>query len=75
MCRLWYNKIQAARNIFYTIKLLEAKSTMMTRQSRLLELIRVPRNQRAKLASEIVMFMQQVSNHFLISFGTFVTSS
>jgi len=75
MSRLWYNKIQAARDIFHMSKLLEAGSTMMTRQSKLLELIRVLRNRRAKPASENVMFMQQVSNHFLVSFGTLVTSS
>ncbi|KAF1991320.1 putative MFS sugar transporter [Aulographum hederae CBS 113979] len=59
MVRLRYNKIQAARDVFYMNKLLEAEQTMTAGQNKLLELIKVPRNRRAMLASEIVMFMQQ----------------
>jgi len=59
MARLRYNKIQAARDIFYMNALLEAEAGIQTGQSKMLELIRVPRNRRAMLASEIVMFMQQ----------------
>lgn len=41
--------------------LLEAESGMKLGQNKMKELITVPRNRRAMLASEIVMFMQQVS--------------
>jgi hypothetical protein len=61
MCRLRYNKIQAARDIFYMHTLLEAeKETRALGQSKVKEMITVPRNRRAMQASEIVMFMQQV---------------
>jgi len=60
MCTLRYNKIQAARDIFYMHTLLEAeKETMILKKNPLLEIISVPRNRRAFQASEIVMFMQQ----------------
>lgn len=59
MCRLRYSKIQAARDQFYMSELLKAEETMKIGQSKLMELITVPRNRRAMLASEIVMFMQQ----------------
>ncbi|WEW57043.1 hypothetical protein PRK78_002502 [Emydomyces testavorans] len=59
MCRLRFNKIQAARDLFYMHTLLEAESTMKLGQPKIVELITVPRNRRAMLASEIVMFMQQ----------------
>jgi len=61
MCRLRYNKIQAARDVFYMHTLLEAESSMKLGQNKIKELITVPRNRRAMLGSEIVMFMQQVS--------------
>jgi hypothetical protein len=61
MCTLRYNKIQAARDIFYMNVLLEAeKATVMLGQNKIKELFTVPRNRRAMQASEIVMFMQQV---------------
>lgn len=60
MCRLRYNKIQAARDVFYMHTLLEAESKMTLGQNKIKELITVPRNRRAMLGSEIVMFMQQV---------------
>jgi hypothetical protein len=61
MCALRYNKIQAARDIFYMHTLLEIeKETMVLKKNPILELIKVPRNRRAFQASEIVMFMQQV---------------
>jgi hypothetical protein len=42
--------------------LLEAeRETMVLGQSKVKEMFTVPRNRRAMLASEIVMFMQQVS--------------
>jgi Sugar (and other) transporter len=59
MCRLRFNKIQAARDVFYMAELLRAEEELNTGRNKLLELIRVPRNRRAMLASEIVMFMQQ----------------
>lgn len=60
MCRLRFNKVQAARDLFYMHTLLEAEATMKLGQPKLIELITVPRNRRAMLASEIVMFLQQV---------------
>ncbi|KAG9235481.1 hypothetical protein BJ875DRAFT_494998 [Amylocarpus encephaloides] len=60
MCRLRYNKIQAARDIFYMHTLLEVeKESMLLGQSKVKEIFTVPRNRRAMQASEIVMFMQQ----------------
>ena len=58
MCRLRYNKIQAARDAFYMSQLLDAEAQITVGQNKIMELIRVPRNRRAMLASEIVMFMQ-----------------
>lgn len=60
MCRLRYNKIQAARDLFYMAQLLKAEDNMKIGQSKIKELFTVPRNRRAMIASEIVMFMQQV---------------
>lgn len=61
MCKLRFNKVQAARDIFYMHTLLEVESNIKIGKNKLLELITVPRNRRALVASEIVMFMQQVS--------------
>ena len=53
MCRLRFNKVQAARDLFYMHTLLEAESSIVIRGKwKALELIRVPRNRRAMLASE-----------------------
>ena len=61
MVRLRYNKVQAARDIFYMHTLLEAeKETSSLGQNKVKEMFTVPRNRRALQASEIVMFMQQV---------------
>ena len=61
MCRLRFNKVQAARDVFYMYTLLEAENEMKgQRGNPVKELISIPRNRRALLASEIVMFMQQV---------------
>jgi len=61
MCKLRYNKVQAARDIFYMHTLLEAEnSSLILGQNKIKEMITVPRNRRAMQASEIVMFMQQV---------------
>lgn len=60
MCALRYNKVQAARDIFYMNTLLEAENeSVILGQSKLKEIFTVPRNRRAFQASEIVMFMQQ----------------
>ena len=56
MCRLRYLKIQAARDLFYMNTLLEAEESIVIQgRYKILELIRVPRNRRAMLASEVVM--------------------
>lgn len=60
MCQLRYNKVQAARDLFYMAELLKAEEGMKIGQSKIMEIITVPRNRRAMIASEIVMFMQQV---------------
>lgn len=60
MCSLRHHKIQAARDLYYMHTLLEAETSMKLGQNKLLELITVPRNRRAVVASEIVMSMQQV---------------
>ena len=59
MCRLRFNKVQAARDLFYMYKGLEAEQSISVGQNKILELITVPRNRRAMQASELVMFMQQ----------------
>ena len=66
MCQLRYSKIQAARDLFYMHTLLEAeKDVQQMHGNPLLELVKVPRNRRAMLASEIVMFMQQVGDSLI----------
>jgi MFS family permease len=61
MCRLRYNKVQAARDVFYMHTLLEAENeSVILGQNKVKEMFTVPRNRRAMQASEIVMFMQQV---------------
>ncbi|KAF2256823.1 hypothetical protein BU26DRAFT_527085 [Trematosphaeria pertusa] len=59
MVRLRYCKVQAARDLFYMAELLKAEENMKIGQSLIKELWTVPRNRRALLGSEIVMFMQQ----------------
>jgi MFS family permease len=71
MCRLRYTKLQAARDVYYIHTLLEAETTMKLGQNKIVELIRVPRNRRAAIASEIVMFMQQVSSQRPSRFNRF----
>lgn len=53
MCRLRYNKVQAARDQFYMYKGLEAEDNIRLQQSNVRELISVPRNRRAMIASEV----------------------
>ncbi|KAH8423707.1 uncharacterized protein LDX57_001464 [Aspergillus melleus] len=59
MCSLRPTKIQAARDMYYMHTLLEAENSMKLGQNKILELIAVPRNRRALIASELVMFLQQ----------------
>lgn len=69
MVKLRYSKVQAARDVFYMHTLLEAEEELKANKKNIaLELITVPRNRRALIASEIVMFMQQVrSQRFFLS--------
>jgi MFS family permease len=60
MASLRFSKVQAARDVFYMNTLLEAEANMTQGKAKILELFTVPRNRRAMVASEIVMFMQQV---------------
>lgn len=59
MVRLRYNKIQAARDLFYMAELLKAEESIQMGQNKLLELVRVPRNRRAMVASVCSAFLQQ----------------
>lgn len=61
MVKLRFNKVQAARDVFYMHQLLSVESDINIGRNKLVELIAVPRNRRALIASEIVMFMQQVN--------------
>lgn len=67
MCQLRHSKLQAARDVYYIHTLLEAESNMKLGQNKILELITVPRNRRAMVASELVMFLQQVSFSLTLS--------
>ena len=68
MVRLRYNKVQAARDVFYMHTLLDAENELAFEgQNKLFELVTIPRNRRALIGSEIVMFMQQVSKGDMIS--------
>ncbi|KAH6983358.1 hypothetical protein BKA56DRAFT_483128 [Ilyonectria sp. MPI-CAGE-AT-0026] len=60
MEKLRFNKIQAARDLFYAHTLLQAESAMsIGRGSRIKEFFTIRRNRNAMVASQIVMFMQQ----------------
>lgn len=74
--RTRFAKVQAARDVFYMHTLLEAESQMKLGRSKLVELVTVPRNRRAMVASEILMFMQQVSSQesYLLSRSRLLTS-
>lgn len=58
MCKMRFEKVQAARDIFYADALMKAEFTI-TRNSHVKELFTVRRNRNAFIGSEIVMFMQQ----------------
>ncbi|KAL1995964.1 hypothetical protein VTN49DRAFT_830 [Thermomyces lanuginosus] len=68
MCRLRNTKLQAARDVFYIHTLLEAEMSMKLGQPKIIELITVPRNRRALVASEIVMFLQQFCGVNIIAY-------
>ncbi|KAI1816382.1 sugar transporter-domain-containing protein [Poronia punctata] len=58
--RLRWNKIQAARDLFYMDTLLQVEQeTMQLRQNKFKEIFKIRRNRNAAVASEIVMYMQQ----------------
>ncbi|KAK9417522.1 putative Major facilitator superfamily (MFS) profile domain-containing protein [Seiridium unicorne] len=60
ICQLRYEKVQAARDLFYMDTLLQVeKEAMNIGRSKVKELFTVRRNRNAMVASEIVMFMQQ----------------
>ncbi|KAF4265820.1 hypothetical protein KXV68_003707 [Aspergillus fumigatus] len=68
MCSLRTHKIQAARDLYYMHTLLEAEKGMKLGQNKMIELIAVPRNRRALIASEIVMFLQQLCGVNVIAY-------
>lgn len=60
ICRLRFEKVQAARDLFYMDTLLQVeKEAMQIGHSNIKEMLTVRRNRNAMIASEIVMFMQQ----------------
>lgn len=60
-------KVQAARDLFYMHKGLEAENSIVIGQNKIFELVTVPRNRRAMIASELVMFMQQYVQCYHVS--------
>lgn len=68
VCKLRFEKVQAARDLFYTYTLLRTEQEVMSidTSSRIKELFTIRRNRNAMVASEIVMFMQQVGSPVLI---------
>ncbi|KAI1825696.1 hypothetical protein F4861DRAFT_161772 [Xylaria intraflava] len=58
--QLRYEKVQAARDLFYMDALLQVeKETMQIEQNKFKEIFTIRRNRNAAIASEIVMYMQQ----------------
>jgi len=59
--QLRYEKVQAARDLFYMHTLLEAEKEVMSvgKTNRLKEMFTIRRNRNAMIASETVMFLQQ----------------
>ncbi|KAK0639339.1 hypothetical protein B0T16DRAFT_463028 [Cercophora newfieldiana] len=59
--QLRYEKVQAARDLFYMHTLLEAEKEVMSvgKANRLKEMFTIRRNRNAMVASETVMFLQQ----------------
>lgn len=60
ICRLRFEKVQAARDLFYMDTLLQVeREAIHIGQNKIKELLTVRRNRNAVVASQIVMFMQQ----------------
>lgn len=61
LCKLRFEKVQAARDLFYMHTLLEVERETMSvgTANKLKEFFSIRRNRNAMVASEIVMFMQQ----------------
>ncbi|KAJ7183436.1 hypothetical protein C8R46DRAFT_1209599 [Mycena filopes] len=59
LARLRFSPVQAARDLYYIHVLLEAEKEVITGRNRLWEMVTVPRNRNAAVASFIVMFGQQ----------------
>ncbi|KAI0974943.1 sugar transporter-domain-containing protein [Xylaria arbuscula] len=58
--KLRYEKVQAARDLFYMDALIQVeKEAMQIKQSKFKEIFTIRRNRNAAIASEIVMYMQQ----------------
>jgi hypothetical protein len=70
VCRLRYEKVQAARDLFYTHTLLttEQEAMSMGTARRIKELFTIRRNRNAMVASEIVMFLQQFCGVNIIAY-------
>jgi len=62
--RLRRTSIQSARGLFYIHCLITAERHIRTNHRRFSELISVPRNRRAMVASLIVMFLQKMCGRF-----------
>jgi hypothetical protein len=69
LAKIRLSHIQAARDVFYMHTLLEAEKSIQRGKWRILELFTVPRNRRAMIGSEVVMFMQQVCSPNTINLG------
>ncbi|EMR61799.1 putative mfs sugar transporter protein [Eutypa lata UCREL1] len=67
--QLRYERVQAARDLFYMDTLLQAeRETMNMGRSKIKELFTIRRNRNAALASEIVMFFQQLCGVNVIAY-------
>ncbi|KAL7271887.1 hypothetical protein RUND412_005329 [Rhizina undulata] len=75
LARLRWTKVQAARDLFYMHTLLEAEKHIERGKSKFVEMFTVPRNRRALVASEIVMFMQQFCGVNVIAYYSTVIFS
>ncbi|KAK1772553.1 putative mfs sugar transporter protein [Phialemonium atrogriseum] len=70
VCQLRHEKVQAARDLFYMSTLLKVEQEAMSigKQSRIKEFLTIRRNRNAMIASEIVMFMQQMCGVNVIAY-------
>ncbi|CAL8580268.1 hypothetical protein XPA_005996 [Xanthoria parietina] len=68
MCKLRFNKIQAARDIYYMHTLLEAENDIKHGRNKFVEIITRRRNRNAMIASELLMFLQQFCGVNIISY-------